>query len=93
VPGVDVHDRERQPGRREGLGRQVEHDRRVLAAGEQQHGALELGRHLADDVDGLGFEGFEVGQLVRARGHARHGACHRASTLNATWTVGNSSVW
>ena len=64
VPGVDVHDRERQLARPERLGRQVQHDDRVLAAREQQHGPLELGRDLTDDVDRLGLEGPEVGQLV-----------------------------
>jgi hypothetical protein len=34
----------------------VQHDDRVLAAGEQQHRPLELGGDLADDVDGLGLE-------------------------------------
>src|SRR5699024_12319290 len=31
----------------------------VLAAGEQQHGPLELGGDLADDMDGLGFQDIE----------------------------------
>ena len=42
-------------GRRAGqnaFGGQVQHHDRVLAAGEQQHRALELGRHLTEDVDG-----------------------------------------
>ena len=43
---------------------QREHDDRVLAAGEQQHRPLELGRHLAHDVDGLGLEHVELGQQV-----------------------------
>jgi hypothetical protein len=56
VPGVDVHHRERHAGGPERLLGQVQHDDRVLAAGEQQHGPLELGGDLADDVDGLGFD-------------------------------------
>ena len=60
VPGVDVHDRERDLARPERLARQVQQDDRVLAAAEQQHGLLELRRHLADDVDRLGFELVEV---------------------------------
>ena len=36
--------------------RQVQHHERVLAAGEQQRRSLELGGHLADDVDRFGFE-------------------------------------
>ncbi len=64
VPGVDVHDRERELAGAEGLlGEAQQHDR-VLAAAEEQHGALELGGHLTEDVDGLGLEGLEVGQLV-----------------------------
>ena len=41
------------------LGQAQQHDR-VLAAGEQQHRALELGGHLAHDVDGLGLERAQV---------------------------------
>ena len=73
VPGVDVHHRERHPGGRERLHGQVEHDDGVLAAREQQHRPLELGRHLPDDVDGLRLEGPQVRQLVGG-GHGRdHG--------------------
>src|ERR687888_381641 len=42
------------------LAREVEQDRAVLAAGEQEHGALQLSRDLADDVDGLRLEGAEM---------------------------------
>ena len=64
VAGVHVHDREGQAGRPEGLLGQPEHDDRVLAAREQQHGTLELGHHLAHDVDRLRLERLEMGQLV-----------------------------
>ena len=64
VAGVDVHDRERDPPGPEGLLGQPEHDHRVLAAREQQHRPLELGRHLADDVDRLRLDVLELGQLV-----------------------------
>ena len=60
VPRVHVHDRERQRARVEGLARQVQQHGGVLAAGEQQHAALELGGHLANHVDGLGLERPEV---------------------------------
>ena len=56
VPGVHVHDRERELGGPEGLGRGVGHDHAVLAAREEQHRPLELGRDLADEVDRLGLE-------------------------------------
>jgi hypothetical protein len=69
VPGVHVHHRERDPGRPERLLRQRQHHDRVLAAGEQQHRPLELGGDLAHDVDGLGLEHVELGQLV-IRTHA-----------------------
>ena len=68
VAGVDVHDRERQPGRPERLGGQVQHHDRVLAAGEEQHRALELGGDLTEDVDALRLEGAQVRELV-GRGH------------------------
>jgi hypothetical protein len=63
VPGVDVHEREREPARPEGLLGQAQQHDRVLAAGEQQHGPLELGGDLAHDVDGLGLQGSQVRKL------------------------------
>jgi hypothetical protein len=65
VPGVDMYDRERQPLRPAGLDGEVEQYRRVLAAGEQEGGFLELGHHFTDDVDGLGFELVEMREPVR----------------------------
>ena len=53
----------------ERLARQVQHDDRVLAAGEQQPGLLDRRRDLAEDVHGLGLELVEVGQLVGGAGH------------------------
>ena len=64
VAGVHVHDRKRDRRRRERLLGQREHDDRVLAAGEQQHGPLELGRDLAEDVDRLGLEHVELRERV-----------------------------
>ncbi|SKY31492.1 Uncharacterised protein [Mycobacteroides abscessus subsp. abscessus] len=43
----------------------MQQHRRVLAAGEQDHRALELACHLAEDVDGLGLECVESGEIVR----------------------------
>ena len=65
VAGVDVHHRERDPGRPERLLGQAQHDRGVLAAREQQHRLLELGRDLTEDVDRLGLERVEVRELGR----------------------------
>jgi hypothetical protein len=56
VAGVDVHHREREAARVEGLlGEAQQHDR-VLAAREQQHRPLELRGDLAHHVDRLGLE-------------------------------------
>ena len=64
VAGVDVHDREREPGRAERLlGQPQQHDR-VLAAAEQQHRPLELRGDLAEDVNRLGLERLQVRELV-----------------------------
>ena len=63
VPGVDVHHRERQARRPERLERDVEHHDAVLAAREQQHRPLELGRDLAQEVDRLGFERVEMREI------------------------------
>jgi hypothetical protein len=57
---VDVQHGEREAPRPERLlGQPQQHDR-VLAAGEQQHRALELGGDLAKDVDRLGLERMQV---------------------------------
>ena len=68
VAGVDVHHRERQPAGPERLERQMQHDDGVLAAGEQQHRPLELGGHLADDVDRLGLQRPQMAEFVVAGG-------------------------
>ena len=68
VAGVDVHHREGELGRPERLLGQAQQDQRVLAAAEEEHRALQLGRHLPHDVDRLRLEGVEVGQLVRMGG-------------------------
>jgi len=58
--GVDMQHREWQLARVEGLARQMQQHRRVLADGVEQHGTLELGRHLTEDVDALGLELLQV---------------------------------
>jgi hypothetical protein len=45
----------------EGLLGQAQHHAAVLAAAEQQGRALEAGGHLAQDEDGLFFQGVQVG--------------------------------
>src|SRR4051794_34677774 len=64
LAGVDVHDREGHRRRPEGLHGEMQHDDRVLAAGEQQRGLLDRRRDLADDVDGLGLQHLEVAHLI-----------------------------
>ena len=66
VPGVDVHQRERERRRAEGLLGQAQQHDRVLAAAEQQHRSLELGRDLAHHVDRLGLQRPQVAQLRAA---------------------------
>src|SRR4029079_17238920 len=65
---VDVHDRERDRRRRERLARERQHDRGVLAAGEEQARPRHLRGHLAKDEDALGLEGAQVAQDVRLQG-------------------------
>jgi hypothetical protein len=64
VPGIDVHDRKRDPGRRERLLRQPQHHDRVLAAREQQHRPLELGHHLTHHEDALRFKRIQMRDAV-----------------------------
>ena len=61
VAGVDVHEREREPGGPERLLGDLQHHRGVLAAGEEEHRVLELGGDLTEDVDRLGLERVEMG--------------------------------
>ena len=60
--GVHVEQREGDLARIEGLAGQVQHDGGVLADGVHHHRVLELGGHLADDVDALGFQLLQVGK-------------------------------
>ena len=61
LPGrIDVQQREGQPAGVERLLRQPQHDGGVLADRVEHHRPLELGGDLADDVDALGLEGFQV---------------------------------
>ena len=70
LPGrIDVQQRERQPAGVERLLRQPQHDGGVLADRVEHHRPLELGGDLADDVDALGLEYFQMGQVVTAAGH------------------------
>src|SRR6188472_1205036 len=71
VARVDVHEREGEAtGAERLLGEPQENDR-VLAAGEEEHRAFELGGDLAHYVDRLGLERVEVGEADEG-GRGRH---------------------
>ena len=57
----------------------MQHDRAVLADRVEHHGVLALGDGLAQDVDALGLEALEVGQLDGSR--HRRSLCHGASSF------------
>ena len=64
LPGrVDMQEGKRRLGRIEGLHRQMQQDRRILADRIEHHRLGEGRRHFAKDVDRLGFEAVEMGQL------------------------------
>src|SRR4029079_4983263 len=96
-PRVDVHDRERELARPERPLREPKQHDRVLAAGEEEHGPLELGRDLAEDVDRLRLELVEVGQGGHGRAHdgtsagTRFSSASRASTCAAD-SLGDAPV-
>jgi len=62
VAGVDVHQRERELARAEGLFGDAQHADRVLAAGEEQYRVGTLAGDFAHDVDGFGFEPVQMGE-------------------------------
>jgi len=61
VAGVDHQQRVGNAARAKCFLGALEHHQRVLAAREQQCGALEGGRHLAQDEDGFFFQRVQVG--------------------------------
>ena len=68
---VDVHQWKGRFGRVERLLRQAHHYGGVLADGVQHDGSVELGSHLAHDMDALGFQLLEVGQVEAGGGRVR----------------------
>ena len=64
VPGVDVHDREREPPRPERLHGQVQQHGGVLAAAEEEDRSLRLRSDLAQDEDRVGLEEREMIRVV-----------------------------
>ena len=75
---VDVHQRERQASRCEGLQRQMQEHRRILADRIEHHRVLGLGDRLPHDVNALGFETLQVSQTLGQRGGQGGGGAHRA---------------
>src|SRR5690606_18277270 len=60
VARVDVQQREGHGGGPERLDGQVQQQRGVLAAGEEDHGTIELARYLPEDVDGFRLQRGEI---------------------------------
>ena len=84
VGGVDVQQRKRNRPRVERLLRQPQQHRRVLADRVQHHRPLELGDHLAHDVDALGLE---RPQMVVARRRVSTGPAVAGAFRTAGCTV------
>ncbi|MCY1412032.1 hypothetical protein D9M71_274290 [compost metagenome] len=74
---VDVHDRERQLAGEERLAGEMQHHGGILADRVQHHRVIELGGHLADDMDALRLQLFQMRQFVD-HGYSR----------NCLWTAG-----
>ena len=64
VARVDMQQREGDAAGGEGAARQLDHDNRVLAAGEEQDRAFKLRGHFAHDKDGFGFQLHKVSALL-----------------------------
>src|SRR5579884_561386 len=96
VPRVDVHDRERELARPERFLGEPQEDDRVLAAGEEQHRPLPLGRDLAKDVNGLRLELVEVRERRNRAGGAHNSDSTRSgsrlSSSSRSSTVAADSV-
>ena len=65
--GIDMQQREGNRAGIEGLLRQAQHDRGILADGVEHHGPLKFGGHFAQDVDALGLKQTEMAQALLAR--------------------------
>ena len=63
--GVDVQERERRRRREEGLLRDVQHDRAVLAHRVEHHRVVGLGDRLPHDVNAFGLEPLQVSETHR----------------------------
>ena len=77
VAGIDVHDRERETRRSEGLLGEAQEDDRILAPREEQDRRSGLRRDLAHDGDRLRLERIEVAEQVSACLHQSRGGISR----------------
>lgn len=88
--GVNVHQGEGGTTRSESLLCQAYHDAGILTDAVKHHWILKFRRHFADDVDGLGFEFFQVAETIVFRHNRRveTGEGKRASqTDEPKWRV------
>jgi hypothetical protein len=69
----------------ERLLRQAQHYGGVLTDRVKHHRSLELGGNFANDVDALGFEYFQMGQVVTAAGHPN--SCLVMSYRTISWLI------
>ena len=90
MTGVDVQQRKGNPPRRKGLARQMRADDRILAAGEEQTGPLELRRHFPQYVDRFRLkltqvpcQGSGMAHLRASVFNGRHAVCLLPSILYA----------
>ncbi len=60
--GVHMQQREGRAGGEKSLGRQMQHDRRVLSHRIEHDRALALGDHLAEDLQALGLQALQMGE-------------------------------
>ncbi len=84
--GIDMHQRKRRLTGIKGFQRQLQHHRGILPDRVQHHRLLELGGHLANDVNAFGFELLQMSQFVGV--HERHfgqGYCPASFT---SWMIG-----
>ena len=91
---VDVQERERRRRGIEGLAREVQHDRAVLADRVQHHRVLGLGDDLAHDVDRLRLEPLQVRELdaVDHAGTPRQPSSSSFAMTSCADSLGESAV-
>ncbi len=79
VAGFDVKKRHRNVRRAERLLREAQQADGILAAGEEQGGALEFSGDLTHDVNRLGFQILQMVEMVRT---------HEKGMASGVWVLG-----